>query len=161
MDTAFTEEQGEIRRTLRELLLKRCGPEELRAATRTPAGYDEPLWRQLAGQLGLAGLAVERRHGGVGCGPTELALACEETGRVLLPSPLLATAGLVAPLIAAAGTPAQQAELLPRIASGDLTGALVLPCASLPAALGLLGPPAAAWAGGGRAGGIQARQTGA
>ncbi|MEV4922200.1 acyl-CoA dehydrogenase family protein [Streptomyces roseoverticillatus] len=160
MDAAFTEEQGEIRRTLRELLLKRCGPEELRAAVRTRAGHDEPLWRQLAEQLGLPGLAVERHYGGVGCGPTELALACEETGRVLLPSPLLATAGLVAPLVAALGTRAQRTELLPRIASGELTGALALPCASLPAALGLTGPPDGAWAGGGRAGGIQARQAG-
>ncbi|MEH6375403.1 acyl-CoA dehydrogenase family protein, partial [Streptomyces sp. KLMMK] len=122
MDAAFTEEQGEIRRTLRELLLKRCGPEGIRAAVRTRAGYDEPLWRQLAEQLGLPGLAVERRYGGVGCGPTELALACEETGRMLLPSPLLATAGLVAPLVAALGTRTQRTELLPRIASGELTG---------------------------------------
>ncbi|MFH8789818.1 acyl-CoA dehydrogenase family protein [Streptomyces roseoverticillatus] len=160
MDAAFTQEQGEIRRTLRELLLKRCGPEELRAAVRTRAGHDATLWRQLAEQLGLPGLAVERHYGGVGCGPTELALACEETGRALLPSPLFATAGLVAPLIAALGTRAQRTELLPRIASGELTGALALPCASLPAALGLTGPPDGAWAGGSRTGGIQARQAG-
>ncbi|WP_424891940.1 acyl-CoA dehydrogenase family protein [Streptomyces sp. XH2] len=160
MDAAFTEEQGEIRRTLRELLLKRCGPEELRAAVRTRAGHDASLWRQMAEQLGLPGLAVERRYGGVGCGPTELALACEETGRLLLPSPLLATAGLVAPLIAALGTRAQRTELLPRIASGELTGALALPCALLPTALGLTGPADGAWAGGGRSGGVQARQAG-
>ncbi|MEW2031460.1 acyl-CoA dehydrogenase family protein [Streptomyces roseifaciens] len=157
MDAAFTEEQGEIRRTLRELLLKRCGPDGIRAAVRTRAGYDEPLWRQLAEQLGLPGLAVERRHGGVGCGPTELALACEETGRMLLPSPLLATAGLVAPLVAALGTRTQRTELLPRIASGELTGALALPRTSLPAALGLTAPGGGDWAGGGRAGGVQAR----
>ncbi|MFE5870856.1 acyl-CoA dehydrogenase family protein [Streptomyces roseifaciens] len=157
MDAAFTEEQGEIRRTLRELLLKRCGPDGIRAAVRTRAGYDEPLWRQLSEQLGLPGLAVERRYGGVGCGPTELALACEETGRVLLPSPLLATAGLVAPLVAALGTRTQRTELLPRIASGELTGALALPRTPLPAALGLTGPGDGDWAGGGRAGGVQAR----
>ncbi|MFC5147407.1 acyl-CoA dehydrogenase family protein [Streptomyces aureoversilis] len=160
MDAAFTEEQGEIRRTLRELLLKRCGPDGVRAAVRTRAGYDEALWRQLAEQLGLPGLAVGRRHGGVGCGPTELALACEETGRVLLPSPLLATAGLVAPLVAGLGTRTQRTELLPRIASGELTGALALPRTPLPAALGLTGPGDGDWAGGGRAGGVQARPAG-
>ncbi|MGK5732082.1 acyl-CoA dehydrogenase family protein [Streptomyces sp. URMC 124] len=161
MDAAFTEEQVEIRRTLRELLVKRCGPDGIRAAVRTPAGYDEPLWRQLAEQLGLPGLAVERRYGGVGCGPTELALACEETGRVLLPSPLLPTAGLVAPLVAALGTRLQRTELLPRIASGELTGALVLPCTSLPVALGLTGPGDGVPAGGGRTGGVQAHPAGA
>ena len=104
MDAAFTEEQDEIRRTLRELLLKRCGPDEVKAAVRTPPGYDEHLWRQLAARLGLPGLALPAAYGGVGCGPTELALACEETGRALLPSPLLATAALAAPLILALGT---------------------------------------------------------
>lgn len=85
MDAAFTEEQHEIRRTLRELLLKRCGPDEVKAAVRTPPGYDTQLWQQLAGRLGLPGLALPTAYGGVGCGPTELALACEETGRVVLP----------------------------------------------------------------------------
>ncbi len=36
MDTRLTAEQEEIRRTLRELLVKRCGPQELRAAEPTP-----------------------------------------------------------------------------------------------------------------------------
>ncbi|MEC4015351.1 acyl-CoA dehydrogenase family protein [Streptomyces sp. H27-D2] len=157
MDAAFTEEQDEIRRTLRELLLKRCGPDEVKAAARTAAGYDEELWRRLAEQLGLPGLAVSAEYGGVGCGATELALACEETGRVLLPSPLIATAALVAPLIAALGTAAQRAALLPRITSGELTGALAVPGAVLSAALGLTGGHDGGWAGGGRAGGVQAR----
>lgn len=97
MDAAFTAEQDEIRRTLRELLAKRCGPEEVRAAVRTADGYDTGLWRQLARDLGLPGLAIPEAYGGVGCGTAELALACEETGRALLPSPLLATAALAAP----------------------------------------------------------------
>ncbi len=160
MDAALSDEQHEIRRTLRELLLKRCGPEEVRAAVRTPAGHDDALWRLLAERLGLPGLAVETRYGGAGCGPTEMALACEETGRVLLPSPLLATAGLVAPLIAALGTRTQRAELLPPLVSGELTGALVLPDGHLTAALGLTGANDGLWAGGGRAGGIQARPAG-
>ncbi|MEV0278448.1 acyl-CoA dehydrogenase family protein [Streptomyces sp. NPDC050610] len=157
MDAAFTEEQDEIRRTLRELLAKRCGPDEVKTAVRTEAGYDERLWRQLAEQLGLPGLAVGQEYGGVGCGPTELALACEETGRALLPSPLLATAALAAPLLAELGTDAQCAELLPRLACGELTATLAVPGGALPAALGLTGPNDGDWAGGGRAGGVQAR----
>ncbi|RLU84021.1 acyl-CoA dehydrogenase [Streptomyces griseocarneus] len=157
MDTALSEEQDGIRRTLRELLHKRCAPDGVRAAVRTAAGYDGALWRQLARQLGLPGLAVERRYGGAGCGPTEAALACEETGRVLLPSPLLATAWLVAPLIAALGTREQRSETLPRMVTGELTGALVLPGAAPMEALGLTGANEGAWAGGGRTGGVQAR----
>ncbi|WP_406170567.1 acyl-CoA dehydrogenase family protein [Streptomyces sp. NBC_00996] len=158
MDARFTAEQDEIRRTLRELLVKRCGPEELRAAVRTPAGHDPALWEALAQQLGLPGLALPEAYGGVGCSVTELALACEESGRALTPSPLLATAVLAAPLILALGTGAQQTELLPRLASGELTAALAVPGAGLATALGLVGDNRGDWAGDGRAGGVQARR---
>ncbi|MFI6008291.1 acyl-CoA dehydrogenase family protein [Streptomyces sp. NPDC051243] len=158
MDASFTPEQDEIRRTLRELLHSRCGPRELRAAVDTPAGHDPALWTALAEQLGLPGLALPEAYGGVGCSVTELALAGEETGRVLAPSPLLATAVLAAPLIAALGTDAQRAELLPRLASGALTATLAVPGTALATALALTGDNGGDWAGGGRAGGVQARR---
>ncbi|MDJ0381410.1 acyl-CoA dehydrogenase family protein [Streptomyces sp. G-G2] len=159
MDAAFTAEQEEIRRTLREILGKRCGPDEVKAAVRTDAGYDPELWQQLARQLGLPGLAVAEEYGGVGCVPADLALACEETGRALLPSPLLATAVLAAPLVTALGSPAQRSALLPPLAAGTLTAALAVPGAALSTALGLTADNVAGeWAGGGRAGGVQARR---
>lgn len=158
MDASFTPEQDEIRRTLRELLHSRCGPRELRSAVDTPAGHDPALWTALAEQLGLPGLALPEAYGGVGCTATELALACEETGRALVPSPLLATAVLAAPLIAALGTEAQRAALLPRLASGALTSTLAVPGTALAAALALTGGNGGDWAGGGRAGGVQARR---
>ncbi|WP_329119394.1 acyl-CoA dehydrogenase family protein [Streptomyces sp. NBC_01353] len=158
MDAAFTAEQDEIRRTLRELLAKRSGPAEVRTAVATPEGYDTDLWHRMSGTLGLAGLALPEEYGGVGCGPAELALACEETGRALAPSPLLATAVLAAPLILALGSEEQRADLLPRIADSSLTCALAVAGTSLALALGLTGDNAdGSWAGGGRAGGIQAR----
>lgn len=159
MDATFTAEQEEIRRTLRELLLKRCGPEEVRTAVQSEAGYDSALWETLAQQLGLPGLAFPEAYGGVGCSVTELALASEELGRSLAPSPLLATAVLGAPLLLALGSEDQRAALLPRIASGELTAALAVPGASLTTALGLTGDNRGDWAGGGRAGGVQARRT--
>lgn len=160
MDASFTAEQGEIRRTLRELLRRRCGPGELRAAVDRPQGHDPALWTALAERLGLPGLALPERYGGVGCPPADLALACEETGRVLAPSPLLATTVLVAPLLLALGTDAQRADLLPRLASGALTAALAVPGPVLATALGLTGGNGGEWAGGGRSGGVQARRAG-
>ncbi|MFI6562812.1 acyl-CoA dehydrogenase family protein [Streptomyces sp. NPDC050534] len=160
MDAGFTAEQDEIRRTLRELLHKRCGPEELRAALDTPAGHDPALWAALADRLGLPGLALPEAYGGVGCTVTELALAAEETGRALAPSPFLATTVLAAPLILALGTGAQRAALLPRLASGALTATLAVPGAALATALALTGDNGGEWAGGGRAGGVQARRAG-
>ncbi|OXY95647.1 acyl-CoA dehydrogenase family protein [Streptomyces diastatochromogenes] len=160
MDTRLTAEQDEIRRTLRELLRKRCDAEALRAAVDSPAGYDPALWSALAGRLGLPGLALPEAYGGIGCSATELALACEEVGRMLAPSPLLATSVLAAPLVLALGTETQRADLLPRIADGTLTAALAVPGPALTTALSLTGGNAGPWAGGGRAGGVQARQSG-
>ncbi|MFJ7272525.1 acyl-CoA dehydrogenase family protein [Streptomyces sp. NPDC099050] len=158
MDAAFTAEQDEIRRTLREILGKRCGPDEVKAAVRTAAGHDRELWQQLARQLGLPGIAVAEEYGGVGCAPADLVLACEETGRVLLPSPLLATAVLAVPLVTALGTGDQRSTLLPPLAAGGLTAALAVPGPALATALALTGDNAPGeWAGGGRAGGVQAR----
>ncbi|MEW1545926.1 acyl-CoA dehydrogenase family protein [Streptomyces tsukubensis] len=159
-----------IRHTLRDLLAKRATGPRNREAVGTPEGYDSGLWAALSGQLGLPGLALAAEYGGVGCGLPELAVAAGETGRVLLPSPLLATAGLAAPLVTALGTPGQRAALLPGIADGSLTCALAVPGGALSTALGLVAAPAqgdasgpgnasAGWAGGGRAGGIQARRT--
>ncbi|MDX2522690.1 acyl-CoA dehydrogenase family protein [Streptomyces europaeiscabiei] len=160
MDARFTAEQEEIRRTVRELLLKRCGPEEVRAAVRTGEGYDRGLWAALSEQLGLPGLALPEAYGGVGCSVTELALAGEEVGRALAPSPLLSTSVLVAPLVLALGTERQRADLLPLLASGRLTAALAVPGTALATALALTGDNEGAWAGGGRAGGVQARRVG-
>lgn len=162
MDPALTPEQEAVRRTLREALAKHCGPDEVRAAAASPQGYDPELWRRLAEQLGLPGLALPVAYGGVGLGPVELALACEESGRALLPSPLLASSVLAATAIRVLGTEQQRADLLPALASGARTGALVT--AAPPAlALGLIpvgagdGLPDGTSAGGGRAGGVQAR----
>jgi alkylation response protein AidB-like acyl-CoA dehydrogenase len=160
MDARFTDEQDEIRRALRELLHKRCGTDDVRAAVDRAEGYDPGLWTALGEQLGLPGLALPEEYGGAGCTRTEVALAAEELGRVLAPSPFLATAVLAAPLLLALGTDAQRAELLPRIADGSLTAALAVPGTRLGTALALTGPPDVDWAGGGRAGGVQARRTG-
>ncbi|MFD3537259.1 acyl-CoA dehydrogenase family protein [Streptomyces sp. NPDC058664] len=149
MDATLTEAQREIRRALRDLLAERAGPHRDRAATATPQGHDPELWTRMSGVLGLAD-----DHGSA-----TLALACEETGRALTPSPLLATTVLCAPLLAALGTPAQRAALLPRLADATLTCALAVP-GPLALALGLTGDNTADdWAGGGRAGGVQARAT--
>ncbi|MFI9546981.1 acyl-CoA dehydrogenase family protein [Streptomyces sp. NPDC052016] len=160
MDPSFTAEQDEIRRTLRELLHERSGPHDLRAALDTPAGHDPALWTALAGQLGLPGLALPEEYGGVGCPVTDLALACEETGRALTPSPLLATGVLAAPALLALGADAQRRTLLPRLASGALTATLAVPAPALSTALALTRGNDGDWAGGGRAGGVQARRVG-
>ncbi|MET9496677.1 acyl-CoA dehydrogenase family protein [Streptomyces sp. NPDC006552] len=160
-DARFTEEQREIRRTLRALTAERCTPDDVKAAARTPSGHDAALWHTLGRELGLPGLTLPEARGGVGAGPAEAALAAEELGRALAPTPLFATSALAAPLLQALGTEEQQAALVPRIADGSLTATLAVPGAGLATALGLTADNTGDWAGGGRAGGVQATRTAA
>ena len=108
-----TPEQAALRAAVRDFCAKHAGPQ---------------AWARLTGELGLTGLAVPECHGGAGAGLAEVAVAVEETGRVLLPAPYLSTALAGAVLsegdAVLGGTGA--AEFLPGIASGALRAAFVL-----------------------------------
>ena len=106
MDTA---EQAALREAVRDF----CGKHR-----------DSQAWTRLTGELGLTGLAVPECYGGAGAGLAEVAVAVEETGRVLLPTPYLSTALAGAVLSEAGAVPA--AEFLPGIASGALRAAFAV-----------------------------------
>ena len=87
MDFGLTDDQREIQRTARDLLVERATPERVRehAEARTT---DEALWRELC-ELGWPGIAIAEEHGGQGLGQIELSILCEELGRSLAPVPFL------------------------------------------------------------------------
>ena len=124
MELALTEEQQELASTLRSLLAKQADSAAVRAAMESEKGYDEALWTTLVEQVGVAALPVPEEHDGVGASLMETAVALEEIGRSLAPSPLLASAIASAALLLH-GTDEQRAELLPRIAAGE-TATVVL-----------------------------------
>jgi alkylation response protein AidB-like acyl-CoA dehydrogenase len=100
--------------------------EAVRDFCRQQAG--RPAWKRLAGELGLTGLGIDERYGGMGAGLAEVAVAAEELGRVLLPVPYLSTAlaGTVLNQTVLNETdPQPAAGLLPDLASGALTAAFV------------------------------------
>ncbi|WP_405584269.1 acyl-CoA dehydrogenase family protein [Streptomyces sp. NBC_01092] len=86
----LTEDQRALRAGVRELLTRRFGPQELRAALAEPGRLDRVLWREL-GTAGFFALRLPEARGGVGLGLPEAVLAFEEAGRALLPGPLVAT----------------------------------------------------------------------
>ncbi|MEU7658811.1 acyl-CoA dehydrogenase family protein [Streptomyces lincolnensis] len=85
----LTGDQRALRDSVRQLLARRFDGEALRAAVAEP-GLDRALWRDL-GELGFFALRLPEADGGVGLGLPEAVLAFEETGRALLPGPLVAT----------------------------------------------------------------------
>jgi alkylation response protein AidB-like acyl-CoA dehydrogenase len=118
MDFALTADQRFIQETAHGFLAEAAGAEARRAVVAGPTGFDPALWNGLAATLGFAGLMVPEAHGGSGLGAVEMALVLEETGRALAAVPFFETAVLAVQAVLAAGTPAQQAELLPALASG-------------------------------------------
>ncbi|WP_339856317.1 acyl-CoA dehydrogenase family protein [Pseudohongiella acticola] len=92
---------------------------------RNPDGYSEELWQAMV-ELGWAGMAIPEAYGGFEFGYSGLGLVLEETGRTLVPTPLISTVLLSATLINLAGSDEQKQELLPGIASGESLMALAL-----------------------------------
>lgn len=88
-------------------------------------GYSTELWQAMV-ELGWAGMAIPEAYDGFGFGYSGLGLVLEETGRTLVPTPLVSTVLLSATLINLAGNEEQKQELLPGIARGDSVLALAL-----------------------------------
>jgi alkylation response protein AidB-like acyl-CoA dehydrogenase len=125
MDFAFSEEQDEFRATLRRFFEERSPSAETRRVMDTPEGYDPALWKSMAEELGLQGVALAEEHGGQGFGFLELGIVVEEMGRALLPGPFLAsTIALFA--IRNAASEAQKDAWLPALANGSEIASLAL-----------------------------------
>ena len=123
---AFSEEQEELRRTVRSFLEQKSPETEVRRLMDTTEGYDPAVWSQMAEQLGLQGLAIPEEFGGSGYSFRELAIVFEEMGRCLLVAPFLSTAALAAGALLHSGDDAAKKELLPGIASGATIATLAL-----------------------------------
>ncbi|HEX5985501.1 MAG TPA: acyl-CoA dehydrogenase family protein, partial [Nocardioides sp.] len=120
MDFTYDEEQDALRGSVRSLLTKAYGDFERRRETvATEPGFDEGLWKRLA-ELGVLGLPFAEEDGGMGAGPVEVGLVCEEIGATLSPEPFLTTVVLAGGLVAAAGTAEQRARVLGGLAEGSL-----------------------------------------
>jgi alkylation response protein AidB-like acyl-CoA dehydrogenase len=126
VEFALSDEQQELRRTVRSFLELKSPEAEVRRLMDTERGYDAGVWSQMASQLGLQGLAVPEEFGGAGYTMRELGIVLEEMGRFLLCAPFFSTAVLATSAIRASGDDAARKALLPRIAAGEAVATLAL-----------------------------------
>jgi len=124
IDFGLTDEQDALQRTARDVLAAECPPDLVRATADGADGVPRTLYAKL-GELGFFGLRVPERFGGLGLETLDLALVCEELGRVAAPGPFLGTQLAIDALLRA-GSAAQKKTWLPRLATGDAFGALVV-----------------------------------
>jgi alkylation response protein AidB-like acyl-CoA dehydrogenase len=121
----FSAEQGALRESVRAFARAVSPEPEVRRAMTLPDGYDRAVWARLARELGLPGIAVPERYGGAGAGLVEAAIVCEETGRFLLPGPLLSTL-LAAAAIVHVADESVAGSLLPGMAAGETIATLAV-----------------------------------
>lgn len=123
MDFSFSDEQQQLRDSLRRYLAKEYSFEARKKIIRG-AGTSDAAWAGFA-ELGLTGLPVAEEHGGFGGSGVDLLAVMEEMGRGLVVEPYFATAVLGAALLRfGGGAPAR--ELLPQVAEGALKLAAAL-----------------------------------
>lgn len=120
----FSDEHGELRRTVRNFLEKESDEKRVRGLMESESGYDATSWSRMAEELGIVGLIASELHGGAGFGMIELAIVAEEMGRVLLCAPYLSSAVLATSTLELAADEAAQDEILPGLASGKAIGTL-------------------------------------
>ncbi len=128
MDLELSEDQVELQSSVHAVLERECPMSLVRGVVEKGA-ETEDLWSRMI-LLDWQGIAVDEADGGLGLGAVELAVLGEEMGRVLAPTPLLATASQFVPVVRAAADAAQRRRFLGAVATEGLAGTLALAEAS-------------------------------
>lgn len=122
MNFDYSDDQKFLKNEARKFLEARCTSAAVRRVLdNDDVSFDVELWKGVAEQ-GWLGAAIPEEFGGLGLGHIELCAIAEEMGRVVAPIPFASTVFFAAEAIMLAGDDAQKADLLPKIAAGELIG---------------------------------------
>jgi alkylation response protein AidB-like acyl-CoA dehydrogenase len=136
MDLLYSEVETSLRDSVRSALARRSPLETVLRRLEAGEPYDVELWRTLAAEMGLAGMAVPEQYGGGGATLREAAVVLEELGRGVAPVPFLTSAVVATAALLACGDagpdgsppPRSSApDLLARLAAGETVAALAVP----------------------------------
>ena len=119
MDFELSGEQQMLRDNVVRLMKDRYGFEARKGYQASPHGWSETLWREYA-DMGLLGAPFSEDDGGYGGGAVETMIVMEEFGKALAIEPYLQTVVLCGALIKHGAGPEKRAELIGKIAAGDL-----------------------------------------
>jgi alkylation response protein AidB-like acyl-CoA dehydrogenase len=119
MNFAFSEEQEELRKIVKQFLEAKSSEATVRELMDTESGYDPDVWKQMAEQMGLTGLIIPEEFGGSGYTYIELIVVLEEMGRRLLCAPYFSTVALATNALLHSGDEAAKNDYLPGIAAGE------------------------------------------
>ena len=124
MNFDFSDDQRMLREQARRFLDENATG-SARKVLEGDAPFDRDLWRRIA-ELGWLGTAVPEEFGGVGLTHEDLCVIAEEIGRSVAPTPFSSSVYLATEAILLAGSDAQKAEWLPKLAAGEAVGTMAL-----------------------------------
>ncbi|MGZ6014934.1 MAG: acyl-CoA dehydrogenase family protein, partial [Phenylobacterium sp.] len=121
MDFALTQDQRMMQESLVRTLADASSLDRARKFAGDLSDKGGDIWQALA-DFGLAGIVVPEEHGGLGLTLLDAALASEALGAAVAPVPFMGV--VLGPLaLLRGGTTEQQAEWLPKLASGAVMAA--------------------------------------
>jgi len=116
---SFTDEQSMLRDTAEAFLASVSDNTSVRSAMQSPLGFDQACWQRVCSEMYWQGILVPESCDGLSLGVVEMAIAFEQLGRRLTPSPLYASAlGVVA--LRSLDESARQQALLKNVAEGQV-----------------------------------------
>ena len=126
MKFQLTDEQRALQDAVRSYLRDKFGQQQVREVYEDAGsdGVPEGLWRAI-GEQGWLAVLVPEKHDGIGLGLLDAAVIARAFGAGTVPSPWLGTI-LVGEAVRLAGSEDQQGKLLPRLAAGEVKGAVAL-----------------------------------
>ena len=127
MPMILSDEQNMLKDTAKSFCAENAPIAQLRKLrdANSADGFDRETWSKMA-ELGWAGIPFPEEHGGLAFGYKGLGVVTEETGRTLAASPLYATVWVGGTILNLGGSDAQKANVLAKVAAGDVLLALAL-----------------------------------
>jgi alkylation response protein AidB-like acyl-CoA dehydrogenase len=118
IDFALTQEQEQLRDTVRVWLQDHYSFEQRCAAVRSPSSFRPAVWSAFANDLGILAMTFPERVGGSGLDAVATMVVMEEFGRALVLEPYLETVVICGGLLAEAGG-GRAERMLERIGAGQ------------------------------------------
>ncbi|MFK7975192.1 MAG: acyl-CoA dehydrogenase family protein [Halioglobus sp.] len=129
MNLDFSEDDKLIQSQVDKYLATHCSIAEVRSVLDAGLEGDKPyakdVWAGLA-DMGLMGINVPEAYGGVDTGYKSLCLVAQSIGKFAAPIPFSSSVYLATEALVQFGSEAQKSSWLPKLASGELIGALAV-----------------------------------
>lgn len=124
MDFSLTQDQRMMQDSLVRTLADASSLDRVRKFAGDLSDKGGDVWQAMA-EFGTAGIAIPEEHGGLGLSLLDAALASEALGQAVAPVPFMGV--VLGPLaLLRGGSAAQQAEWLPKLASGEVVAAAAI-----------------------------------